>query len=495
MARLAVERIDKAFGATRALSDVSLSIEPGEVYAVLGENGAGKSTLMKILAGAERQDTGSMLLDGQAYRPERPIDARRRGVAVVWQEPELCADLSVAENVLLGMEPTRFGVIQRRVGHALVRRALAALGEHAARLELDALCRWLPPADQQLVAIARALVQSDCRLLILDEPTSRLAHHDVERLFTMVKRLAEKAISVVFVSHFLDEVRLIAGRFSVLRDGKLVTSGKLGDVTNDELVSLMAGRKVEHSFERSERTPGEPLLELNELRGSRLPLSATLELRKGEVLGIAGLVGSGRTELMRAIFGLDKVAGGTLKVAGFVGPASPARRMAQGVGMLSEDRKNEGLALKLSVADNLTLSKLTGFGPLGLILPERQARLTERFIERLRIRCRDHAQPTAELSGGNQQKVALGRLLYHDVDIFLLDEPTRGVDVSSRAEIYRLIDELAQRKKALIVVSSSLTELIEISDRIAVMRRGRLGPARPARELDEPSLLAEATGS
>jgi ribose transport system ATP-binding protein len=494
VARLNVSGIEKRFGPTQALSGVALVLQPGEVHAVIGENGAGKSTLMKVLAGAVSPDAGTMQLDGQRYAPRGPLEARARGLAIVYQEPLLCPDLTIAENVLLGVEPTVFGLVRRSEARQRCERALALVRTaDQAHLRAETLVRELAPSERQLVAIARALSQSDCKVLILDEPTSSLTREDTERLFAVIRRLAEQGLSVLYISHFLEEVERIADGYTVLRDGRSVTSGRTAETTRSELVSAMAGRRVEELFPRSERQPGEVVLSVRELGGQRLPVSASLELRRGEVLGIAGLVGSGRTELLRAVFGLDRVRRGEIKVAAHAGPASPAARLAQGVGMLSEDRKHEGLAERLSIAENMTLSKLEGLGPRRLVLPARRRLVAARLIERLGIRCRDADQPVADLSGGNQQKVALARLLHHDVDVLLLDEPTRGIDVGSRAAVYRIIDELASQGKAVLVVSSYLPELLGMADRIAVMSRGRLRPARAAAELDEHELLLEAT--
>ncbi len=495
-ARLEVRGARKAYGSTVALDGVDLAVGAGEVHALVGENGAGKSTLLKILAGAETMDAGDIVLDGAPYRPRRPEDARRAGVAMVHQELSLCPHLTVAENVYLGAEPTRFGFV--RAGE-LSRRAAAVLAPLAGGAPLDPAARVgdLPPAAQQLVEIARALAQSTCRVLILDEPTSSLAAAEVERLFAVLRRLSAEGVSVLYVSHFLEEVRAIAGRYTVLRDGRTRGAGSMEGTDPSALVEKMAGRAVETLFPRSERTPGEVILEVTDLAGAKKPRRAGFALRRGEVLGIAGLVGAGRTELLRAVFGLDPVQSGTVKVGAFVGPASPARRLAQGVGLLSEDRKGEGLAAALSIADNLTLSTLDRLGPRGLpgfVSGTRQRAAAERWIAELGIRCRGPDQRAADLSGGNQQKVALARLLHHDVDVFLLDEPTRGIDVGSKAQIYQIIDRLALAGKAVLLVSSYLPELLGVSDRIAVMRRGELGPARPARDLTEHAVLLEATG-
>jgi ribose transport system ATP-binding protein len=375
-----------------------------------------------------------------------------------------------------------------------MRQAAAAALEQLGHPEIspDHPVRGLPVSAQQLVEIARALVVKS-RVLVLDEPTSSLAGEDVERLFALVDRLRAQGLAVVYISHFLEEVLRVADRYTVLRDGKSVGSGRVADVRASDLVSLMIGRALTELFPRSPRAPGAVLLEIKELGAARVD-SASLALRRGEVLGIAGLVGAGRTELLRALFGLDPVRRGQIKVGAYLGPASPARRLAQGVGLLSEDRKAEGLAVGMSVADNVTLSRLQGLGPAGLVLSGRQAASVRRRISELGIRCRSPWQRVVELSGGNQQKVALARLLHHDVDALLLDEPTRGIDVGSKAQIYQLIDELAVRGKAVLLVSSYLPELLGVCDRVAVMCRGRLAPARAAGELTEHALLLEATG-
>jgi ribose transport system ATP-binding protein len=452
---------------------------------------------MGVLAGALQPDAGSMTLDGSNFSPSGPREARAAGIGIVYQEPQLCQHMTVAENVALGHEPTRLGLVDRQAVRERVERALSqvAVADREVPIRPDDLVSDLSTSAQQLVEIARALAQTDCRVLILDEPTSRLTADDVERLFVAIRRLRDGGTTVLYVSHFLEEVQRIADRYTVLRDGRTVGTGQMADVTLDDLVRLMGGRQVEQPFVRSDRPRGEQVLSLRGLAGVTLPRCADLVVHRGEVVGIAGLVGSGRTELLRAIFGLDAVRSGRLEVLGYVGPASPARRLAQGLGLLSEDRKNEGLALGLSLADNLTLSKLDGLGPWGLVLPARQAAAVRPWVERLGIRCHSEEQSAAELSGGNQQKLALARLLYHDVDVVLLDEPTRGIDVASRVEVYRLIDSLALQDKAVLMVSSYLPELLGCCDRIAVMHRGGLGPARPAEELDEHAVLKEATGA
>ena len=490
--RLELHALQKSFGAARALVGVSLSASAGAVHAVLGENGAGKSTLMKILSGAERADAGDIRLDGALFRPASPEAARRAGVSIVYQEPLFCADLSVRENILLGREPARGLFIDARRSREIATRALEQVG--ALPLGLDTPLRRLSPADRQLVSIARALSNANCKVLILDEPTSALTGADTERLFEIVRKLAREGVTVLYISHFLEEVERIASEYTVLRDGRSVAAGRVVETTRSELVTLMAGRTVSELFPRSVRTPGETVLELRQLSGRRLPRQANLSLRRGEVLGIAGLVGSGRTELLRAIYGLDARTAGQVLVNGRAVPALPVALSAHRVGLLSEDRKGEGLAESLSIAENITLSGTAALGPWGLALPARSRAAAVRWIDKLGVRCRGPQQQVRALSGGNQQKVALARLLEQDVDVLLLDEPTRGIDVGSRADIYRLIDELAARGKAVLMVSSYMPELVGICDRIAVMVRGRLGPARPVAELSEHALLLEATG-
>ncbi|MBN2210665.1 MAG: sugar ABC transporter ATP-binding protein [Sedimentisphaerales bacterium] len=490
-ARLVMRGVSKAFGATRALRDVSLDVQGGEVSALVGENGAGKSTLMKVLSGAIKADKGTIELEGRAYRPGNPLQARREGVAMIYQELSLAEHLTVEENIVLGVEPTRFGLLRRQE----IRRKTREVLRHFEHPEIrpDVKVGQLSTAARQLVEIARALA-GECKVLILDEPTSSLTQRDIQTLFALIERLKEQGLAIIYISHFLEEVKQIADRVVVLRDGATVGERERAELETNDIITLMVGRELEELYPRSPRRPGETILSLRGLSGQTKPIDVDLELRRGEVLGIAGLVGAGRTELMRAIFGLDSVQHGEVKIGTYSGPASPWRRWRQGAGYLSENRKDEGLAVSLSIADNVTLSRLP-----RLISPSRQAKASRRWIDRLGIRCQEPYQPVADLSGGNQQKVAFARLLYHDVDVWLLDEPTRGIDVAAKAVIYRLIDELTcgdteRAPRAVLMVSSYLPELLGICDRIAIMCRGRLGPARPVVELSEHQLMCEAVG-
>lgn len=464
-ARLDMRGIRKVFGGTVAVDDVDLRVMPGEVCALVGQNGAGKSTLMSILSGALQPDAGSMVLDDAPYRPASPLDARRAGVAMIYQELSLAPHLTVAENVVLGAEPTRFGVVQWDVMRAKARAVLEQLGHP--EIDPDAPVASLSVAEQQLVEIGRALATGS-RVLILDEPTSSLGRKDVLRLFELVRQLRASQHAIVYISHFLEEVKEIADRVVVLRDGRIAGEAPAHEIAPADMVRLMVGRGVDDLFPRSPRKRGDVALTFE-----------GLELHRGEVLGIAGLLGAGRTTLLRRVF------------------AHPHESWSQGRGIVSEDRKGEGLAMGLDIADNLTLTRLEGLGPYGLVVPRQQEQAAKKWMDRLGIRARDARQRISELSGGNQQKVAMGRLLHHDVNVLLLDEPTRGIDVGSKAQIYSLIDQLVSgdNPKAVLLVSSYFPELLGLCDRIAVMHRGRLGPARPVEEWNEHTLTLAATGS
>ena len=489
---LSARGLRKWFGATVALDGVDIDLGAGEVHAIVGENGAGKSTLIQIFGGVTAPDAGSLSLDAKAYAPLGPRDAQDRGVAVVHQELSLCPHLSIAENIMLGREPSRFGIVSNETLFARAGVALeAAAGASRARtLRLDARASDLSLADRQLVEIARALADERVRVLILDEPTSSLGRSEAQVLHERIRAMRDRGLAILYISHFLDEVREIADRYTVLRDGKTVASGAVRDVTSGELVTIMAGRPVSELSQRKAQEPGDVILVCNELAGPDRPKSVSFELRRGEVLGIAGIVGAGRTELLRVLFGLDPLTRGTVRAFDRMGAASPRARIAQGFGMLSEDRKGEGLALAMSVADNLSLSSLSFW-----VRDSWQRTMATSWIARLGVRCRDVEQPVLALSGGNQQKVALGRLVQQDAQILLLDQPTRGIDVAAKVAIHQLVLRLATSGKAILLVSDDLAELCGVCDRIAVMRRGVLGAARSASEWTVASLLSEAVGA
>ncbi|HEY6556155.1 MAG TPA: sugar ABC transporter ATP-binding protein [Polyangiaceae bacterium] len=493
MTLLSIRGVHKHFGAVQAVQGVDLDVRAGEVHALIGENGAGKSTLLKLLSGALKPDAGTITWDGAPFHPSDPRAAAALGVRMIYQETTLAPQLTIAENIALGAEPRRFGFVRKRAARDLARRALARLG-HADR-DVDRRVSELGPGERQLVEIARALA-ADARLLILDEPTSSLSRQDAARLLELVRRLAADGVAVIYVSHFLEEVLRVADRYTVLRDGRSVATGDAADATARQLVEQMAGRPIEDVFPAVPHQAGEVLLEVAGLIVESAP-GVSFSLRRGEILGLAGLLGAGRTEALRALFGLDAARGGTIRVRGAADRwRRPWVRLAQGVGLLSEDRATEGLALGMSVVDNLTLCHLGRTSKWGFIRRSAQQRRAEHWIRALGIRCADPTAPAFALSGGNQQKVALARLLDRDVDVALLDEPTRGVDVASRAAIYRAVGELAAAGKAVLFVSSYLPELLGVCDRIGVMHRGRLVAARPTSEWTEATLLeTAATGA
>ena len=488
--------IRKTFGPTVALGRVDLEVLPGEVHALVGENGAGKSTLMKVLSGAHAPDAGEMSFDGHVYQPRHPLDARARGVGMIYQELSIAPHLTVEENIVLGMEPRKGPFVDRKAMRARALEALAHFDHPEIRPEVKA--GSLSVSAQQLVEIGRSLAMG-CKLLVFDEPTSSLAQKDIERLFQLIDRLKGQGISIIYISHFLEEVKRLASRLTVLRDGSVVGTRDVATTAPEEIVSLMVGRDVEDLYPRSERTPGEALLEISGLAGEKKPVDASLTLHRGEVVGIAGLIGSGRTEFLRALFGLDAVKSGSVKIGGTAGGehSKPRKRWKQGIGMLSENRKEEGLALNLSIADNVTLPCLDRFGKAGTVFPSRQKQAAARWIGRLGIKCQGPAQPIGALSGGNQQKAAFARLLEYNVDVLLLDEPTRGIDIAAKARIYEAINEVvtdAKRPRAVVIISSYLPELFGVCDRIAVMSQGRLTRAVAVEKLTPHDVMLVATG-
>ena len=485
--------VQKAFGATRALKNVSFAVAPGEVHALIGENGAGKSTLMKILSGAYRADAGSLAIDGLPFTPENPHHARRCGIAMIYQELTLAPHLSVEENILLGAEPATLGWLNRSKRRALAQRALAEL--RSENIPLSAPVSTLSVAQQQIVEIARALI-GEPKVLVMDEPTSSLTQVDTENLFQVINRLRARGVSVVYISHFLEECQRLCQRYTVLRDGESVATGDMADAQIGDIIRAMVGRDLSEIYPRTPHQLGAAVLEVKDVSAWPKPRSVSFTLRAGEILGLAGLVGAGRTETLRALFGLDHIRGGTVVLDGQERThATPTTRLREGLGLLSENRKEEGLMLNRSLADNLTITRFAPVATAGFVSATRQQRTTQEWMEKLQVRARDATQPISELSGGNQQKIAIGRLLHHEANIFLLDEPTRGIDVGSKAQIYRLMGELAAQGKSVVFVSSYLPELLGVCDTIAVMCRGVLSAAKPVGEWTEHGIIAAAVGT
>ncbi len=470
---LSIRGVGKTY-AQPVLAEIDLQLFGGEVLALTGENGAGKSTLSKIVGGLERPGAGSLELLGRPYAPGSRREAEALGVRMVMQELNLLPTLSVAENLFLHDLPRCAGWIDRRRLRAAAREAMAQVGLEA--IDPDTLVGDLGIGHQQMVEIARNLI-GDCRLLILDEPTAMLTAREVDMLFEQVERLRERGVAIVYISHRLEELARISQRIAVLRDGRLVCVEPIERYDADQLVTLMVGRDLGERFDLGPRQTGAPLLRVERLSRRGKVHEVSFEVRAGEIFGISGLIGSGRTELLRLIYGADRADGGQVLLGDppqRLSLRSPADSVRQGVALITEDRKGEGLLLDQSISANLALGNLPALARHGVIDRRREEALARRQVEALRVRCADTAQAVGELSGGNQQKVVIGRWLERDCQVLLFDEPTRGIDVGAKFDIYALLAELTRRGKALVVVSSDLRELMLICDRIGVLSAGRM---------------------
>ena len=516
---LHIDAVGKDYHGTTVLDDVTLALNAGEVLALTGENGAGKSTLSKIVCGLTPATRGGMRLAGQAFLPESRQDAERLGVRMVMQELGLVPTLTVAENLLLGRMPNTAGWLQRGALHAAARAQLAKIGLES--IDPATPVSQLGIGQQQMVEIARNL-QDDTRILVLDEPTAMLTPRETNYLFEQIARLTARGVAIVYVSHRLEELRRIADRVAVLRDGLLVDASPMAGLSEDDLVRRMVGRSVSDLEHRPRRTAGPVVMQVQGIGRASAVQDVSLELHAGEVFGIAGLVGSGRTELLRLLFGADRADRGSIAlpeqefepnrplaldgqaqaatktIANGIfktftrGFASPLQAIAAGVGLVTEDRKSQGLLLAQPIRINATLSDLSAVSRGGWLRRAREHDLVQGFIRTLRIRCLGGEQPVGELSGGNQQKVVFARWLHRPVRVLLLDEPTRGVDVGARAEIYGELDRMANEGRALLMVSSDLRELMAMADRIGVMSAGRLVAVFERGQWSEQSLLAAA---
>ncbi len=468
---LRMERISKSFPGVQALRDVDLELRAGEVVALLGENGAGKSTLIKILGGAHLPDAGRILIDGVEAGIASPADAQRAGVAVIYQEFNLVPSLSARENIFLGQERTTAGVIHQLDEHRRARELFDRLG---VAIDPETPCRRLSIAQQQIVEIAKAL-SLDARIIVMDEPSATLTPQEVDRLFEIVGELRSHGMGIIYISHRLDEIFKIADRVCVLRDGEHVGTAAAADVTRERLIEMMVGRKLEDEFPARKVSPGVTRLVVRGLRRGKAVRDVSFAVRGGEVVAITGLVGAGRTELVRLIFGADARDGGTIQLDGkTLDIRSPRDAIRAGICLLTEDRKLEGLVLGQSVRENFGLPNLSWLSRLGIVSQTRERRELERFVESLRIKIPHVEQPVANLSGGNQQKVVLAKWLARQCEVVIFDEPTRGIDVGAKFEIYTLINELAAAGKAIVLISSELPEVLGMADRVLVMHDGRI---------------------
>ncbi|MCH0567256.1 MULTISPECIES: sugar ABC transporter ATP-binding protein [unclassified Streptomyces] len=485
---LRIEGIGKTFPGVVALDGVDFDLRRGEVHVLLGENGAGKSTLIKMLSGAYRPDSGRIFAGGQEVRIHGAQDAERLGIATIYQEFNLVPDLTVAENIFLGRQPRRFGLIDRKRMEADAARLLDRVGVHVSP---RARVRELGIARLQMVEIAKAL-NLDARVLIMDEPTAVLTSEEVEKLFQIVRRLREDGVGIIFITHHLEEIAALGDRVTVLRDGRSV--GQVPASTpQTELVRLMVGRSIEQQYPREPADPGAPLLSVSGLTRDGVFHNVGFEVRAGEVVGIAGLVGAGRTEVARAIFGADPYDAGTVEVAGRRLPRHDVNAAtAAGIGLVPEDRKGQGLVLDDSVQGNLGLVTLRAASRLGWVDRRAQRTAAARIAGQLGVRMAGLGQHVRTLSGGNQQKVVIGKWLLADTKVLILDEPTRGIDVAAKVEIYQLINELTAAGQAVLMISSDLPEVLGMSDRVLVMNQGRIAGELPAHEATQDTVMALA---
>jgi len=489
--RLALAGVSKRFGATQALSEVALGLRAGEVHALVGENGAGKSTLVKILAGVHLPDGGTIHLDGEPVEITSPGRARSLGIAVVHQEPGLFPDLTVAENVFMGHTPTgRLGSVDWR---AMRRATVDRLRELDVRLDPGAQVRGLSMADQQLIEIVKALTL-DARVLILDEPTASLSAHEVDRLFAIVRRLCDRGVAVLFVSHRLDEVFDLCDRATVFRDGRFVATAPTRELTTADLIRHMVGRSVE-LFPRAEHPIGEVVLEVEDLSRTGVFDGITFSVRAGEILGFAGLVGAGRTEIARVLFGIDRRDRGVVRLTGVpVDFTSPAAAMRGGIAYVPEDRHQDGLVLDFPIATNVSLPILSRLFRGLFVQPAKERALADEYARQLQVRMRSVDQLVAALSGGNQQKVVLAKWLATKPRVLILDEPTRGIDIGAKVEVHRIVSELAASGLAIVLISSDLPEVLAMSDRILVLHEGRETAEIARADATEERVMFAATG-
>jgi ABC-type sugar transport system ATPase subunit len=485
--------ITKTFAGVTALDDVSFTINRGECHGLMGENGAGKSTLGKVLAGIHRPDSGTVLIGGKVRHLNSPADAARAGVGMVHQELAFCPDLSVAENLSMGQYPRKWGLVVDR--GAMRRRAEELLSRIGVSLDVRRNMRSLSTAQEQLVQIASA-VGTGAEILVFDEPTSSLSQVDAEHLFTLIDQLRARGVTMIYVSHRMPEVFRLCDRLTVLRDGKYVGTLDRAQATQDAVVRMMIGRSVEAYFPQHLSTePGKPILDVSNLSSLGKFKDVNFQVRAGEIVGFAGLVGAGRSEIAKAVFGLDRYATGSVSIEGKPLPLSDIREaMRRGMGLVPEDRKREGLVLMMGGRENLSMAMLPRMRRMGLIDRSKESRLTIEYFAKLSVKAPSIESPVAGMSGGNQQKVALAKWLARGAKLLIIDEPTRGVDIGAKAAIHALIDELAREGVAVILISSELPELLNLSTRVLVMRDGRLVGELPRGQISQESVMRLMAG-
>ncbi|MFE4643036.1 sugar ABC transporter ATP-binding protein [Streptomyces sp. NPDC056730] len=489
---LALKDVSKSFGAVRALRDVSLQLFPGEAHALAGENGAGKSTLIKTLAGVHSPDAGEVVLDGETVVFHGPADARDAGIAVIYQEPTLFPDLSIAENIFMGRQPRR---ALGRIDHRAVRDTTAALMKRlGVELDPDRPARGLSIADQQIVEIAKAL-SFDARVLIMDEPTAALTGSEAARLFSVVRTLRAEGAAILFISHRLEEIFALCQRVTTLRDGRWISSEPLAGLSEDDLVRSMVGRDLGELYPKQSADVGEIALSVRRLTREGVFRDISFEVRRGEIVALAGLVGAGRSEVAQAVFGVDRADAGEVVVDGQSLPAgSPTAAMDAGLALVPEDRRQRGLVMDMSIERNIALTGLGRLGRGGMVRRVLERGRAADWAVRLQLKYNRLADPVGVLSGGNQQKVVLAKWLATEPAVLIVDEPTRGIDVGTKAEVHRLLSSLAAEGLAVLMISSDLPEVLGMADRVLVMHEGRLTAEIPRAEATEEAVMAAATG-
>ena len=480
---LELNHIEKRYGGVTALSDGCLAVQPGEVHLLLGENGAGKSTLMKIIAGIVERDAGQMLWQGREVHLKTPAEAAAIGISMVHQESLLAPHMTVAENLFLGREDRLpFGWVKRR---RMIEAASRLIADHQFPLRAEWRVEKLTPAGKQLVEIFRAILHGSS-LVIFDEPTSSLSGSEAAEVFRIVKTLRDRNMGVIYITHRLDELQAVGDRVTILRDGKTVHTSQLAELTTDRIIQHMVGREVSTIYQRDSLPPGDELLRVEHVTRQGQLSDISFSLRAGEIVGMAGLIGAGRTELCRALFGVDQVDSGKVFVRGReVRIGSPQEAVKAGLALVTEDRQITGLALRLPIAHNITLANVAGISRFGFIDGDAQNSAAVDLIARLRIRAGSPRQLCGRLSGGNQQKVVIAKWLFRQAQIFLFDEPTRGIDVGAKVEVFNVMHELARSGAAILMVSSEMAELLQVADRILVMREGRITGELPGSTTQE----------
>jgi rhamnose transport system ATP-binding protein len=490
--RLVLDKATKSFGAVTALADGSISLYPGEAHALLGENGAGKSTLVKVLGGVYRADSGALTIDGEPVDFGGPADAQAAGVSIIYQEPSLFPDLTVAENIFMGRQPVGSG---RRIDRrAMDREAREIFGRLGVLLDPGRPARGLSVADQQIVEIAKAL-SVNARVLVMDEPTAALTTVEVLRLFDVIKTLRSHGAAVLFISHRLEEVFACCQRVTIMRDGRFVRSAPIEELTIDDIIRSMVGRDLDQLFPKSETAPGEVVLEVSELSSEGVFADISFTVRAGEIVALAGLVGAGRSEVARAVFGIDRRTSGTVRLNGKELPnGNPRAAMAAGMALVPEDRRNQGLVMDLGIDQNVALGSLSRLSRLGLIFRSSERSLAATWATRLQLKFGRLRNAVSTLSGGNQQKVVLGKWLARAPKLLIIDEPTRGIDVGTKAEVHRILDGLVADGTAVLMISSELPEVLGMADRVLVLREGRMTAELARSDADENAIMRAATG-